>query len=96
MVAAGSALGETGLLLFTRLYLTALQRTFAPDVMSRVSSFGLTGSAAAYPLGLACAVPLAGAVTVGPALGLARVAMLAAILGPLLAPGTRSFEQSIE
>lgn len=95
-VAAGSVLGETGLLLFTRLYLTALQRTFAPDVMSRVSSFGLTGSAAAYPLGLACAAPLAGAVTVGPALGLAGVAMMASILGPLLAPSTRSFEQSIE
>jgi predicted MFS family arabinose efflux permease len=95
-VAAGSVLGETGLLLFTRLYLTALQRTFAPDVMSRVSSFGLTGSAAAYPLGLACAVPLAGAFTVGAALGLAGVAMVAAILGPLLASSTRSFEQIIE
>jgi hypothetical protein len=96
VVAAGSVLGETGLLLFARLYLTALQRTFAPDVVSRVSSFGLTGSAAAYPLGLACAAPLAGAVTVGPALGLAGVAMMVSILGPLLASSTRSFEQSIE
>jgi MFS family permease len=95
-VAAGSVLGETGLLLFARLYLTALQRTFAPAVVSRVSSFGLTGSAAAYPLGLACAAPLAGAVTVGPALGLAGVAMMVSILGPLLASSTRSFEQSIE
>ncbi|HEX3751523.1 MAG TPA: MFS transporter [Streptosporangiaceae bacterium] len=95
-VAASSVLGETGLLLFARLYLTALQRTFAPDVMSRVSSFGLTGSAAAYPLGLACAAPLAGAVTAGPALGLAGVVMMVSILGPLLAPSTRSFEQSIE
>jgi hypothetical protein len=95
-VAAGSVLGETGLLLFTRLYLTVLQRTVAPDVISRVSSFGLAGSAAAYPLGLACAAPLAGAVTAGPALGLAGVAMMASILGPLLAPSTRSFEQNIE
>jgi MFS family permease len=95
-VAALSAVGETGLLLSTRLYVTAIQRTFDPEVMSRVSSFGLTGSAAAYPLGLACAAPLASAVTVGPALGLAGMALASSMLGPLLASSIRSFEQSIE
>lgn len=95
-VAALSAVGETGLLVSTRLYLTAIQRTFDPDVMSRVASFGLTGSAAVYPLGLACAAPLAGAVSVGAVLGLAGVALATSTLSPLLASSIRTFEQSIE
>jgi len=95
-VAGLSAVGETGLLVFTRLYLTAIQQAFAPEVLSRVSSFGLTGSAAVYPLGLACAAPLAATISVGPALGLAGLALAASMLGPLLAPSVRSFEQSIE
>jgi MFS family permease len=95
-VAGLAVAGETGLLLFTRLYLTAVQQGFDPAVLSRVSSYGVTGSAVAYPLGLACAAPLAHLLTVGPALALAGTAMALSLLGLLAVPAIRSFEQVIE
>jgi MFS family permease len=92
IVAALAVAGETGLLIYVRLYLTMVQQTVPPEVLSRVSSFGMLGSLAVYPLGLAAAGPITHALTIRPALMFTGLGIVVSVLGPLVAPSVRNQE----
>lgn len=89
-VAALAAVGETGLLISARLYLTAVQQALPEQMRSRVSAFESLGSLAVYPLGLACAEPLERGLGTRPALVQAGLMMMVPMLGLLIVPSVRS------
>jgi len=89
-VAILAAVGETGLLVSTRLYLTAVQEALPEEVLSRVCAIDSVGSMAVFPLGLACAGPLAQAVTPRPALALSGLLIMLPALALLVVPSVRN------
>jgi MFS family permease len=89
-VAGLAAVGESGLLIATRLQLTAVQQALPGRVLSRVSSYGSLGGLVVYPIGLACAVPLDHGLGTRPALALAGLAMMLPMLAFLLVPSVRA------
>ena len=62
VVAATAGLGGTGLVIFSSLFQTTVQRHVPEEVLSRVLAYDWFGSLLAYPIGLAIAAPLAGAI----------------------------------
>jgi MFS family permease len=92
-VAVLAAAGETGLLVCTRLYLTAVQEALPQEVLSRVSAIDSLGSMAVFPLGLACAGPLAQAMNLRPALALSGLLMMLPALGLLVVPSVRNLKR---
>jgi predicted membrane-bound spermidine synthase len=66
--------------LYDPFWMTCMQRTVAPEMISRVSSYDYLGSLAFFPAGLALAGPLADAVGITPVLwGSAVVAVLVSV-----------------
>jgi MFS family permease len=61
-VAATAALGGAGNVIFNILFYTTVQRHVPEELLSRVSAYDWFGSLLAYPIGLAIAAPLAGAI----------------------------------
>ena len=88
-VAGLAAVGETGLLIATRLQVTAVQQALPERVLSRVSAYESLGSLVVYPLGLACAAPLDHELGTRPALALAGLAMMLPMLALLVVPSVR-------
>jgi hypothetical protein len=74
VVAAASALGGAGLLVFESLWQTSVQRHVPEQRVSRANSYDWFGSLAAYPVGLAVAGPLAAAA--GPRVVLLTIGVL--------------------
>jgi predicted MFS family arabinose efflux permease len=64
VIAIGAALGGGGLIVFSSLWQTSLQRHVPEQMLSRASSYENFGSFLTFPVGLAIAGPLTG--TVGP------------------------------
>jgi len=73
-VAASAALGGAGLVIFNSLFVTAVQRHVPEAVLSRVLAYDWFGSLLAFPIGLAIAAPLAGA------LGIRAVLLVSGLL----------------
>lgn len=66
--------------LYDTFWMTCMQRTVAPEMISRVSSYDYLGSLAFFPAGLALAGPLADAVGITPVLwGAAITAVLVSV-----------------
>ncbi|MGD0084660.1 MAG: MFS transporter [Acidimicrobiales bacterium] len=61
-VAVAAGLGGAGLVVFSSLFETAVQRLVPEAVLSRVLAYDWFGSLLAFPIGLAIAAPLAGAI----------------------------------
>jgi MFS family permease len=62
VVAATAGLGGAGLVIFSSLFQTTVQRHVPEEVLSRVLAYDWFGSLLAYPVGLAVAAPLAGVI----------------------------------
>jgi hypothetical protein len=89
-VAGLAAVGETGLLIATRLQVTAVQQALPGQVLSRVSSYASLGSLVVYPIGLACAPAFDHGLGTRPALALAGLTMMLPMLGLLGVPSMRA------
>lgn len=74
-VAAAAAVGGAGLVIFSSLFETTVQRHVPEAVLSRVLAYDWFGSMLAFPIGLAIAAPLAGAI------GIRTVLVVSALLG---------------
>jgi len=99
VIAASAAIGSTGLLIFTSLYKTSVQRSLPADVLSRVSSYDWFGSLIAFPIGLAVAGPLDEVVRLKPALFFVSAISLISLMTLLLVRSVRNLkikESSLE
>lgn len=61
-VVLAAGFGGAGLVTFNSLFFTTVQRHVPEELLSRVVAYDWFGSLLAYPIGLAIAAPLAGAV----------------------------------
>ena len=88
-IAVTAALGGAGIIVFSSLFDTTMQRQVPERNLSKVSSYDWFASLAAYPLGLAVAGPLAAAAGVRAVLWATGLTGLAAVLSLLLIPDIR-------
>lgn len=70
--------------------MTAVQQALPEELLSRVSAIDSIGSMAVFPLGLACAGPLAPVMMLRPALALSGLLMMLPALGLLAVPSVRN------
>jgi MFS family permease len=88
-VAVAAAIGGTGLIVFSSLFNTTLQRQVPEHALSRVSSYDSFGSSAIFPVGLAAAGPVAAALGVHAVLWGTGLIQLAVVLPLLIVPNIR-------
>jgi hypothetical protein len=70
-----------------------VQQALPEEILSRVCAIDSLGSMGVFPLGLACAGPLAQAMTLRPALALSGLLMMLPALGLLVVPSVRNLNR---
>jgi predicted MFS family arabinose efflux permease len=83
VVASGAFLAGAGMMLGGSIWESTLQRRVPPESLSRVSSYDWFGSLALRPLGLLVWGPIAAAVGLYEAIGVAAALLFVSILAPL-------------
>jgi MFS family permease len=83
VVAGVAACGGAGLVVFSALFETTVQRLIPEAVLSRVVSYDWFGSMIAFPIGLAVAAPLASSIGLRPILVIAALVEIASLLAVL-------------
>jgi MFS family permease len=94
-IAVVAAFGGTGIIVFSSLFETTMQRQVPERALSRVSSHDWFASLAAYPVGLAVAGPVAAVLGVRAVLWATGLIGLAAILSLLLVPSIRQLTNEV-
>ena len=84
VVALVSALGGLGLVVFSSLFQTTVQRHIPEAVLSRVLAYDYFGSMLAFPIGLAVAAPLAGLIGIRSLLAISSLLEIVSV-GAILA-----------
>jgi predicted MFS family arabinose efflux permease len=91
LLVVGAALSGAGMMLGMSVWDSTLQRNVPGESLSRVSSYDWFGSFLFFPLGLAIWGPLAGAIGIATALGVAVALFAASVLALLALPDVRGF-----
>ncbi len=89
-IAVGAAIAGFAFAFGSVIYETALQRSIAPDKLSRVSSFDWLVAMSALPLGYAIAGPVANAIGVSTYLWIGAVWVVVSAIGVALVPSVRN------